>query len=124
MKSRTLAIICIGVIALPGGVFAADCTAAANVVIARNLTANWRMLKIDVSSDSCGQLACNGSVLINIDERIPKSSDVNSYQLSLPYEIMKGSSVTSFTSTRRFGGDMADKPVLSASVDKVSCFNR
>ena len=124
MKSKHLAIICMGLIGIPGGVFAADCTAAANVVIAKNLAPNWRMLKVVVISDSCETSACNGSVLINIEEHLPRSSDGNSYQFSLAYDIMKGSRATSFNSTRRFGSDAAQKPIFNVSVDKVSCFNR
>ena len=124
MKIRNLAIACIVSTALPGAVFAADCSAAANVVIARNLTANWRMLKVDVSSDSCEQSGCYGIVAVAISEHLRKSSDVDAYQFSFPYEINKGSRSISFMNTRRFGADKADKPVLSPAVSSVSCASR
>jgi hypothetical protein len=123
MKFTDLAMACIVASGLPGAVIAADCSAAANIAIAKNLTANWRMLKIDVSSDSCIQSGCYGIVAATVTERLPKSSDVNSYQFSFPYEISKGSSKASSLNTRRFGADMTAKPVLSPSVSSVSCAN-
>jgi hypothetical protein len=124
MKIRMLAIAFIVATGFPGAVFAADCSAVATVAISKNLTANWRMLKVDVSSDSCQQLGCYGIVTVTISERLPKSSDVDVYQLSFPYDINMGSKSVSFMSTRRFGADKADRPALSPAVSSVSCVSR
>jgi hypothetical protein len=124
MKFRNLAIAGIVSIGFSGCVFAADCSAVASVDIAKNLTANWRMLKIDVSSESCPQTGCSGIVAVTISEHMPKSTDVDAYQFSFPYEIGKGSKTVSFMNTRRFGADKADKPVLTPSVSSVSCLGR
>jgi hypothetical protein len=124
MKFSNFVVACLAVIAPAGGVFAADCSAAANVAISRNLTGSWRMLKVDVSSDSCVQQGCSGIVDVTILEHLPQSTDVNTYQFSFPYDINKGSRTVSFMNTRRFGADTADKPVLTASVSGVSCTPR